>query len=157
GGRILPMEAMAEIAAFAGERGLGLHLDGARLPNAAAATGHPMSDWARYADTVMVSLSKGLGAPIGSVLAGPGELLASAWRVRRRLGGGVRQVGLLAAAGLYALRNNLDRLTEDHRRARHLAASAARIPGIAAAAPETNIVMLDLDASLCQAGTFIEA
>lgn len=149
GGRVLPLDRVREIAAVAREAGVAVHLDGARLPNAAAATGRPMHELAAPADTVMVSLSKGLGAPVGSLLAGPAELMQRAWRVRRRLGGGMRQAGLLAAAGLHALRHNLERLGDDHRRARALAQGADALPGLAAEAPQTNIVMIDLvDAAL---------
>src|SRR5690606_36558248 len=112
GGCILPVERMREIVEVARRREVAVHLDGARLPNAAAATGAPMRAWAVLADTVMVSLSKGLGAPVGSLLAGTEETMERAWRVRRRLGGGMRQAGLLAAAGLYALRNHLPLLAE---------------------------------------------
>lgn len=145
GGRILPVERMAELVAVARDAGLAVHLDGARLANAAVAAGREMREWALLADTVMISLSKGLGAPVGSLLAGTAEQMQRAWRIRRRFGGGMRQSGLLAAAGLYALRHNLTRLAEDHRRARVLADAAARIPGISCEPPETNIVMLDLE------------
>ncbi|HKP76066.1 MAG TPA: GntG family PLP-dependent aldolase [Longimicrobiaceae bacterium] len=145
GGRILRLVRLQAIEQVARERGVRIHLDGARLPNAAAASGLPMSAYAAHADTVMVALSKGLGAPVGSILAGPAELMEKARRVRRRLGGGMRQAGLLAAAGLYALRNNLERLEEDHRRAHALAHGCATAPGVVAAKPQTNIVMLDLE------------
>jgi threonine aldolase len=92
----------------------------------------------------MVALSKGLGAPVGSILAGSAELMEKAWRVRRRLGGGMRQAGILAAAGLYALRNNLGRLAEDHRRADALARRCARADRVSVLKPQSNIVMLDL-------------
>lgn len=144
GGRVLGVEAMSELAAAARDRGAAVHLDGARLPNAAAAAGRPMRDWARHADTVMVALSKGLGAPIGSVLAGSAREMEAAWRVRRRLGGGMRQAGLIAAAGLFALRSNLDRLVDDHGRARRLAELARQCPDVRADEPETNIVMIDV-------------
>ena len=139
------------------QRGVRVHLDGARLPNAAAATGLPMSDYAAHADTVMVALSKGLGAPVGSVLAGSAELMEKAWRVRRRLGGGMRQVGILAAAGLYALRNNLERLEEDHRRADALARRCARADRVAALKPQSNIVMLDLQDERLDAAAIVRA
>lgn len=144
GGRILPLAQAVEVAALARERGLRVHLDGARLPNAAVATGLSLAELAAPADTVMMALSKGLGAPVGSVLAGEEEVMERAWRIRRRLGGGMRQAGLLAAAGVYALRNHFSRLAEDHRRARRFAAGAGQLPGILAATPDTNIVMLDL-------------
>ncbi len=145
GGSILSPERMREVAEVAREREVALHLDGARLPNAEAAAGVPMRAWAELADTVMVSLSKGLGGPVGSVLAGSEQTMDRAWRVRRRLGGGMRQAGLLAAAGLYGLRHNLARLAEDHARARRLAEEAAAIPGLSAGRPETNIVMIALE------------
>ncbi|CAN5687150.1 GntG family PLP-dependent aldolase [soil metagenome] len=144
GGRVLAIQQMREIASVTREAGLALHLDGARLPNAAAAAGAPMAEWASQADTVMISLSKGLGAPVGSMLAGSAEAMAEGWRLRRRLGGGMRQAGILAAAGMFALENNLGRLTDDHRRAAMLAAGAEQIPAVSAPAPETNIVMFDL-------------
>lgn len=146
GGRVLPLEAMEEVVEVARARGVAVHLDGARLPNAAVASGRPMRDWAALADTVMFALSKGLGAPVGSILAGTEEAMERAWRIRRRLGGGMRQAGLIAAAGLYALRNNFDRLSEDHRRARRLAELASTVPGLSADGPETNIVMIDIRA-----------
>ena len=144
GGRVLPLPQLERVAAVARERGVRVHLDGARLPNAAAATGHTLAELAGPADTVMVSLSKGLGAPVGSLLAGDAATMERAWRVRRRLGGGMRQAGLLAAAALFALEHNLNRLAEDHARARRLEEAAAGVPGLAAASPETNIVMIDL-------------
>jgi threonine aldolase len=144
GGRVLRVVQMQAVAELARERGLRVHLDGARLPNAAAATGLPMWAWAAHADTVMVALSKGLGAPVGSILAGSAELMEKAWRLRRRLGGGMRQAGILAAAGLYALRNNLARLEEDHRRADALARRVAGA-GVAVLKPQSNIVMVDLE------------
>jgi threonine aldolase len=144
GGRVLSLQQLAGIAETARERDVRVHLDGARLPNASVASGVPMRRFAAPADTVMISLSKGLGAPVGSLLAGSEEAMERAWRVRRRLGGGMRQAGLLAAAGLFALRNNLERLAKDHERARRLAAGAAAIDGLDAAAPDTNIVMVDL-------------
>ena len=145
GGKVMPLERMRQVLEVAWEREVAVHLDGARLPNAAIASGRPMREWAELADTVMVSFSKGLGAPVGSVLAGSEELMEDAWRVRRRFGGGMRQAGLLAAAALYALEHHLPELGEDHRRAKRLAALAAELPGIRVEEPETNIVMLDLE------------
>lgn len=144
GGRILPLAQMRAVAEAARERGAFVHLDGARLPNAAVAAGVPMREWATEADTVMVALSKGLGAPVGSLLAGSAERMERAWRVRRRLGGAMRQAGLLAAGALYGLRNNFARLAEDHRRARELSAAAAHVSGLHCEPPETNIVMIEL-------------
>lgn len=144
GGRVMPLSQLRAVAETAHERGVAVHLDGARLPNASAATGVPMSDFAAAADTVMVALSKGLGAPVGSLLAGSADAMQRAWRVRRRLGGGMRQAGILAAGALYGLRNHVPLLEQDHRRARELAARAAGAPGLSVVPPETNIVMVDL-------------
>jgi len=145
GGRVLRLVQLQAVEAVARERGVRVHLDGARLPNAAAASGLPMAAYAAHADTVMVALSKGLGAPVGAILAGAGEAMERAWRIRRRLGGGMRQVGILAAAGLYALHHNLERLDEDHRRADVLARGCAAVAGVVVPKPQTNIVMLDLE------------
>ncbi|MGD2069100.1 MAG: GntG family PLP-dependent aldolase [Gemmatimonadota bacterium] len=144
GGRIMASRSMAAVTEAARALGLPVHLDGARLWHAAAETGEEPEAWARHADTVMVALSKGLGAPVGSVLAGPEDLMEEAWRVRRRLGGAMRQSGLLAAAGLHALEHNRRRLKEDHERARRLAEALGRIEGLSAASPETNIVLVDV-------------
>jgi threonine aldolase len=147
GGTVVPVERVAEMAALAAERGIPVHLDGARLPNAAVAAGRDMRDWTAHADTVMLSLSKGLGAPIGSVLAGPARLEEAAWRARRRLGGGMRQAGLLAAAGIHGLLHNFSRLAEDHERAKRLADGLRRIGSFRVSYPETNIVMIEIEGS----------
>lgn len=144
GGRVMPLDHLRAVVLTAREHGVAVHLDGARLPNASAATGVPMADFAAPVDTVMVALSKGLGAPVGSILAGSVDAMQRAWRIRRRLGGGMRQAGILAAAALYGLRNHFPRLEQDHRRARELAARAAGLPGLSVAVPDTNIVMIDL-------------
>jgi threonine aldolase len=144
GGKLLSLQLMAGIREVALEAGLPVHLDGARLWHASVASGIPAADYASLADTVMVCMSKGLGAPVGSLLAGSRESMDRAWRVRRRLGGAMRQSGVLAAAGIYALDHHLDRLAEDHRRARRLAEGAAGLEGMEAVPPDTNIVMLDL-------------
>jgi threonine aldolase len=145
GGRILPLDAADAIRSVAQEAGIPIHLDGARLWHACAETGEPPAAYGAVADTVMVSLSKGLGAPVGSLLAGDAGTMERAWRVRRRLGGGMRQSGVLAGAGLYALDHHLERIPEDHRRARALAEGVAEIPGLSVVHPETNIVMVDLE------------
>lgn len=145
GGVVLPPGRMAAAGALAAEAGVPLHLDGARLANAAATTGASLAALAAPATTVMLSLSKGLGAPVGSLLAGPAETMDAAWRVRRRLGGGMRQAGLLAAAGLHALRHNLGRLGEDHERAKRLAGALQSSGGARVSDPQTNMVMIDLD------------
>jgi threonine aldolase len=144
GGTVLPLERLRELAGLAAEAEIPLHLDGARLGNAAAATGHSLAELAGPTTTVMLSLSKGLGAPVGSLLAGPEGAMERAWRVRRRLGGGMRQAGLLAAAGLHALERNLGRLHEDHARAGRLADALRGSGGAAVSDPQTNIVMIEL-------------
>lgn len=144
GGVVVPIDALKEVRQLALERGLPVHLDGARLWNATAASGTTLAEFADQADTVMVCISKGLGCPVGSLLAGPAELIAHAWTVRKRLGGGMRQVGILAAAGLWALDNVLPRLAEDHARARALAEGCLEIDGVRPLEPETNILMLDV-------------
>ncbi|MBT8462345.1 MAG: aminotransferase class I/II-fold pyridoxal phosphate-dependent enzyme [Gemmatimonadetes bacterium] len=145
GGAVVPLPAMQAIRALSRETSLPVHLDGARLWNAATAAGVALSDFASCADTVTVCISKGLGCPIGSLLAGSSTLIADAWSVRKRLGGGMRQVGILAAAGLWALDHNLDRLGEDHERARRLARETDSIDGLRADVPDTNIVMIHLE------------
>ncbi len=157
GGKILPLETMRGIRGVAQEAGLPVHLDGARLWHACAETGSPPADYGCLADTVMVCLSKGLGAPVGSLLAGTSELMARAWRIRRRLGGGMRQSGFLAAAGIYALDHHLALLGEDHARARELARGAGEIPGIQVVVPETNIVMLDFPDPVVSLDGILEA
>ena len=145
GGSVVPLSTMRAIQQLARERSLPVHLDGARLWNAAATAGVSLADFSSCADTVTVCLSKGLGCPIGSLLAGPSDLIAEAWSVRKRLGGGMRQVGILAAAGLWALDHNLDRLNEDHERARRLALGSDSMDGLRSEVPDTNIVMIHLE------------
>jgi threonine aldolase len=145
GGAIVPLARLRELSALARERGLRVHLDGARLWNASVATGIPIADWAACADTLMMCFSKGLGAPVGSILVGAADVVRAARRTRKRWGGGMRQVGILAAAALHALDHHVARLTEDHRRARRLAEGFAAAPGARVIAPETNIVYVDLD------------
>ena len=144
GGRIVPPAVMESLGALAASHKLVLHLDGARLWNAAVALQVPLAQLARGATTVMVSFSKGLGCPVGSCLAGPRDLIAEAWHVRARLGGGMRQTGVLTAACLYALDHHVERLADDHAHARLLAERLAAHPNLAVTPPETNIVMLDL-------------
>ena len=144
GGRVLPPAGMAAIVAVAHEAGLAVHLDGARLWNAAAALGEPPARVVRGATTVMVSFSKGLGCPVGSCLAFDASRRARAWEIRKRLGGGMRQSGVLAAAGVYALEHHLPRLPEDHARASAFAQQLTRCPAVRVEMPESNIVMIDL-------------
>jgi threonine aldolase len=155
GGKVMPVAAAEAIGALARERGLRLHLDGARLWNAAAALGVAPARLAAPADTVMVSLSKGLGCPVGSCLAFPRGARDDAWEVRKRLGGGMRQSGILTAAALWALEHNLDRIVEDHANAKRLADGLAGHPAVRPLPPESNIVMLDLTRERDTAGAVI--
>ncbi len=150
GGRIYPLEKIQAISAWAHQNGLLMHLDGARLWNAAVATGIPLAEWARHFDSVSVCFSKGLGAPIGSALAGPREFITRAKRVRKLLGGGMRQAGMAAAGALYAVEHHIDRLAEDHRNARTLAQAIADTPGLRLDPPEveTNLVWFEVDPEL---------
>lgn len=144
GGRALPMAYMLEVANIARRHGLGLHLDGARAFNACTALDMAIKDFAAPFDTVSICLSKGLGAPVGSVLVGQRELIDRARRQRKMLGGGLRQSGILAAAGLYALDHNIARLADDHRRARTLAAGLGKHEALRVTLPDTNIVWVDV-------------
>ena len=152
GGKVLPMQYLAEARQFANRHALGLHLDGARIFNAAVKLGLPVTDISRHFDSVSVCLSKGLGAPVGSVLCGSRALIDKAHRWRKMLGGAMRQAGVLAAAGIYALENNIERLAIDHENARTLAEALAEIPGISIdfSRVQTNIVFATVDPSACQ-------
>lgn len=149
-GRIQPFENVAEICRWAGEHGLRRHLDGARLFNAAVASGIALGEWAQYFDTVSVCFSKGLGAPIGSLLAGPRELIRLARRHRKALGGGMRQAGIIAAGALYALDNHVTRLAEDHAHARILAEAIRETEGLELqpSQTDTNMVIFRVDPAL---------
>jgi len=144
GGKVYPLEDFVAVATTAKDLGLRVHLDGARLFNAQAATGVPASEWCAHSDTVSVCSSKGLGAPVGSLLAGDEETIKEARRARKAFGGGMRQAGVIAAASLYAFENHVDRLAEDHERAHKLAAGL-REAGYDAHEPETNLVLVDVD------------
>jgi threonine aldolase len=144
GGRVLDAAAVDGLIGVAREAGLAVHLDGARLWNAAAAAGVRPARLAQGADTVMVSMSKALGCPVGSCLGFRKDRRARAWEIRKRLGGGMRQSGVLAAAGLYALDHNLNRIAEDHEKAKRFAELLSSSPAARPSAPETNIVMVDL-------------
>jgi threonine aldolase len=145
GGRIVPPEHVAEVASLASERGLPVHLDGARIFNASVATGRPVTEWTRHVTSVQFCLSKGLGAPVGSIVAGPADFVWRARRYRKMLGGGMRQAGVLAAAGIVSLDTMVDRLADDHANARLLASALAAIPGVVIdpASVETNIVVFE--------------
>jgi threonine aldolase len=142
GGSVWPIETLAAVAAAAHSRGLRVHMDGARLWNAAVASGVAEREYARHCDSVSVCFSKGLGAPVGSALAGPADFIARGRRFRKQFGGGMRQAGLLAAGALHALRHHRQRLADDHRNARMLAAGVASIPGVEldSGPVETNIL-----------------
>lgn len=148
GGRVTSLDAMRAITAVARANALPVHLDGARLWNAAAATGDTLAALASVADTVMVSFSKGLGCPVGAALAGPRDLIAEGWSVRKRFGGGMRQSGILAAAALHALDVHLPRITDDHATAQIYASIVDSVAGARVVPPDTNIIMLDLPESI---------
>ncbi len=143
GGKVFPLEKFASIAAEARGSGIKVHLDGARLFNAAVAAGIPAREWCEHADTVSVCSSKGLGAPVGSLLAGDEEAIREARRVRKAFGGGMRQAGVIAAASLHAFEHHIERLAEDHERARKLAAGLEK-SGYTVEPPETNIVLVEV-------------
>lgn len=144
GGTVWPLARLREVAAVAREHGMATHMDGARLMNAAVASGHAAAVLADGYDSVWLDFTKGLGAPLGAVLAGTRGFIDSAWRWKQRMGGALRQGGISAAGCLYALDHHVERLAEDHANARLLAASLAEMPGVASEAPETNLVFFDL-------------
>jgi len=150
GGAIFPLDNIIDIANVARQHGLKMHLDGARIANACVATGIDPDEYAGYFDSVTMCFSKGLGAPVGSIIAGSGEFIARARRTRKMLGGGMRQAGILAAAALYALDNNFDRLEEDHENARIIAQALAEVPHVEMdlAGVETNIVVFKVDSAI---------
>lgn len=158
-GKVQPYDTVAAICAWAHENGLRTHLDGARLFNAVAASGISAADWAQHFDTVSVCFSKGLGAPVGSALAGTREAIAEARRHRKLFGGGMRQVGIIAAGALYALEHNLDRLVDDHANAQTLADGVRAAEGIWLHPEEvdTNIVFFKVDPRLGSAADFVAA
>ena len=159
GGTVQPLDAIREVRAATSAVGVAMHLDGARLWNAHVASGVPLRDYGTEFDTVSVCLSKGLGAPVGSVLVGSAEQMAEARVWRKRYGAGMRQVGILAAAGLHALDHHLDRLADDHARAARFAAACAQAApaSIDAATVETNIVVLDVGEAGWAAPEFVAA
>jgi threonine aldolase len=144
-GAVLPIENIKAIRAVADRHGLRVHMDGARIFNASTASGVPVKDYARLADSVMFCLSKGLSAPVGSMLVGDKDFIEYSRRIRKALGGGMRQVGVLAAAGIVALTEMVDRLKEDHQRAKRLAAEIAGLPGVEVdpGTIETNIIIFN--------------
>jgi threonine aldolase len=145
GGTIWPLEGMRAVSRLAREWGVAVHLDGARIWNAHMASGIPLRDYAATADSVSVCFSKGLGAPVGSALAGSVEFVEEARNNRKRYGGAMRQAGILAAGALYALEHNIDRLVEDHEKARVLAGLLREVPRLEIVHPvQTNIVIADV-------------
>jgi len=152
GGRVWPGERLDAVVRCAREKGLALHLDGARLFNAAVALQVEASTLAAPFDTVAFCVSKGLGAPVGSLVCSSAARIRELHRARKMLGGGMRQAGVLAAAGLYALDHNVKRLAEDHANARRLAEGLSKLGFAVERPPETNIVMFGVPASLCAAG-----
>jgi threonine aldolase len=151
GGKVTPLSELRALRAVADEHGLPVHMDGARLWNAAAATGTSLADFASCADTVMLSFSKGLGCPVGAILVGSAAAMKRAHVIRKRLGGGMRQSGILAAAALHALDAHLGRLAEDHANARRFADLVDGAAGARVVPPDTNIVMIDLPAGVTSA------
>jgi threonine aldolase len=146
GGSCWSVEQVRSVCELAHDHGLSTHCDGARLMNAVVATRTPASDFGRYFDSIWLDLSKGLGAPVGAVLAGPGDFIQRAWKWKQRLGGAMRQSGIIAAAGIYALEHNIERLADDHANARILADGIAELPGmdLDPHTVETNIVIFDV-------------
>jgi len=158
GGRVLTPEYFAEVAALAAEHNLPVHLDGARLFNAAVAAGRPVTDWTRHVSSVQLCLSKGLSAPVGSLICGSAPFVNEARRMRKLLGGGMRQAGVIAAPGILALTDMVARLADDHRHARILADGITSLPGVVLDPPEvdTNIVVFRMP-GVAQAEAFEEA
>jgi threonine aldolase len=158
-GRVVPVDVFAGLRRIADEFNLKVHLDGARIFNAQVASGVPAAEYARYADTVMFCLSKGLSAPIGSIIAGTRELMEAGRFVRKMLGGGMRQVGVIAACGIVALETMVERLAEDHLRAKRLAQALAEMPGVAfdPGQVDTNIVIFELQHPRLAAGQLVAA
>ena len=158
GGTIYPIEEIKKIRKATKPLGIKMHLDGARLWNATVATGVPLDQYARWFDSVSVCLSKGLGAPIGSVITGDSDFIRIARRNRKMFGGGMRQVGIIAAAGIYSIENNFNRLIEDHRNAKALAQGLSKIPKISVdlESVQTNIVVIDIKESGLEVGEALE-
>jgi threonine aldolase len=157
GGAVYPLDDIKKISTFCKQNKLALHLDGARLFNALVATGVSAKEMGSYFDSVSICLSKGLGAPVGSVLIGKAEFIKRSRRIRKVFGGGMRQAGIIAAAGMYALNNNINRLHEDHLRAQQLAKALRDSGLISNMLPvETNIVIFETDKQKCDPQRFIE-
>jgi threonine aldolase len=158
GGTVFPLAELKKISALCRERAIALHLDGARLWNASVATGVSLKGYAKHFDSVMLCFSKGLGCPVGSILVGSIDFIGRARRNRKMFGGGMRQAGILAGAGQYALKHNIKRLSQDHARAKRLAEAIAKIPAldIDLASVQTNIVVFDISRTGMNAGQAME-
>jgi len=150
GGSIWPLARIAAVTEVARQHDLRTHLDGARLMNAVVASGVTAREYASHFDSAWIDFTKGLGAPVGAALAGTGEFIAEAWRLKQQMGGAMRQAGIIAAGGIFALRNHVSRLAEDHSNARRLAEGLARLPGVALdpGSVETNIVLFEVNGAL---------
>jgi threonine aldolase len=157
GGSIWPLERVGAVTEVARRHRLATHLDGARLLNAVVASGVAAREWAAPFDSAWIDFTKGLGAPVGAALAGSRDFIAAAWRLKQQMGGAMRQAGIIAAGGVYALRHHIKRLAEDHANARRLAEGLAALPGIAVdpATVETNLVFFELTGRL-DAAAFVE-
>jgi threonine aldolase len=149
GGTVWPLAAVREVAEAARALGLSLHMDGARLFNAVVASGVPAEDYAAPFDSLWIDFTKGLGAPVGACLVGRKDFILEAWRFKQRWGGSMRQSGIIAAAGIYALEHHIERLADDHANAKHLALGLSKLPGVAIdpATVATNIVFFELGPS----------
>lgn len=145
GGTVWPLERLAAVFEVAHGNGMATHMDGARLMNAVVAAGVTAAEMTDGADSVWLDFTKGLGAPLGAVLCGSTEFIDEAWRWKQRVGGSLRQAGICAAACLYALEHNIDRLARDHDNARFLARGLAQVPGVAVETPQTNLVFFDTE------------
>ncbi len=150
GGSIWPLAKVREVTAVARRRGLSTHMDGARLMNAVVASGVPAQEWAAPFDSAWIDFTKGLGAPVGAAIAGSRDFIAEAWRLKQQMGGAMRQAGIIAAGGIYALRHHVKRLAEDHANARRLAEGLAALPGVSLdpATIETNLVFFDVTGTI---------
>jgi threonine aldolase len=158
GGKVWPIERLAEIKQLADERGIPIHMDGARFMNAVVATGISAQEYSSYADTIWIDLTKGLGAPVGAVLAGPHDFIEQARLLKHRYGGAMRQAGVIAAAGLYAFEHNVERMAEDHANAKLLEAGLSAIPGVTMVAGpvETNMLFFDVSGTGLNAGQVVD-
>jgi threonine aldolase len=159
GGTVWPLADIEALGALADQQGLAYHMDGARLPNAVVASGVSFAAFAKPFDSLWIDLSKGLGCPVGAVLAGSKVFIEEAWRLKQRTGGAMRQAGIIAAAGIYALEHNIDRLAEDHANAKLLAELLRNLPGIKvdAESVETNMVFFDIAGTGMTADEFCDA